>query len=62
MADVACGVIEHPTLSEIVQKFLDLKDKYPDKKWSEFEAWKMDLKGAFTLMSYPHDTCPLFSM
>ena len=62
MADEACGVIKHPTLSDIINKFLTLKNKYPEKPWSEFEAWKMDLKGAFTLMSYPYDTCQLFSM
>ena len=44
MADEACGVIKHPTLSEIINMFLTLKNKYPEKPWSEFEAWKMDLK------------------
>ena len=62
MADDACGVIKHPTLSDIVNTFLTLKDAHPDKDWSHFEAWKMDLKGAFTLMSYPSESCPLFSM
>ena len=50
-AEERWGVIKHPLLSEIILKYLKLKD---DTKlaYPKLQAWKMDLKGAFTLLSY----------
>jgi hypothetical protein len=61
-ADAACGQIYHPTIEDIVLAFLEYKDLHPDRPWSDFQAWKMDLKGAFTLMSYKSTNCQLFAL
>jgi hypothetical protein len=50
----AWGPIVLPTLSEIVQMILQSADEYG---WDQIELWKMDLKGAFTLLNFrPEDS------
>ena len=60
-AEERWGPIKHPTIDQIVRMLLDFKDKYPDRPWSDVEFWKMDLRGAFTLMSFRADNCQLFA-
>jgi hypothetical protein len=49
----AWGPIELPTLQDIVGMILQAADEHG---WSEIELWKMDLKGAFTLINFrPED-------
>ena len=56
------GEIENPTINEIVVMLLEFKDEHPDRQWTEVEMWKMDLKGAFTLMSFKAENCKLFAV
>jgi hypothetical protein len=54
--DKKWGPIQHPTLEEIVRMILDFYDKAkaedPSVTWDDIVLWKMDLKGAFTLISF----------
>jgi hypothetical protein len=42
------GEINHPTLQDIAEMILLMKDRV--ESWEELILWKMDLKGAFSLM------------
>ena len=51
------GVIEHPTLEELVRMVLDYAAEMQEKmgkefKWEDIVLWKGDLKGAFTLLFF----------
>jgi hypothetical protein len=49
----AWGPIELPTLTDIVRMILKTADQFG---WPNIELWKMDLKGAFTLLNFrPQD-------
>lgn len=60
------GKIEHPTLIDIVKTIADFweqtKKSDPSAKWSDLMLWKMDLKGAYTLLSFHPDNVSLFGM
>ena len=46
------GPIKHPTLEDICLMILEMVDKYG---WDDITLWKMDLKGAFTLMFFKEE-------
>ena len=58
--------IEHPTLVDIVKTIADFWEQTrksdPAAKWSDLILWKMDLKGAYTLLSFHPDNLSLFGM
>eukprot|EP01041_Mallomonas_annulata_P010888 gene10888-biopygen5275 len=56
------GKIEHPGLVSITRLFVDYYEKEklldPALQWSDLTLWKLDLKGAYTLISFnPADVC-----
>lgn len=66
MAEEVWGKIEHPTLLEIVTTVMDFwesaKRRNPAVLWSDVVLWKMDLRGAYTLLSFDPDKASLFGM
>jgi hypothetical protein len=56
------GAIQLPTIKGIMTMILKFKDKAPHRPWSEVSVWKMDLKGAFTLLSFKPDQVKLLAM
>lgn len=60
------GVIQHPTISDIVNMILEFWDevkvRYPHAQWEDLVLWKMDLKGAYTLMSFRPEKAKLFGI
>jgi hypothetical protein len=61
-ADERWGNIKLPTIVDVILCYLSFRDEHPNAAWYEIEAWKMDLKGAFTLLSYKADNCQYFAM
>jgi len=51
-----CGAIEYPSIQDIIAMIWEFwereKKKNPNVKWSDIRLWKMDLKGAFTLLDF----------
>ena len=56
------GAITLPTIKGIMTMILEFKDKSPRRPWSDVSVWKMDLKGAFTLLSFRPDQVKLLAM
>ena len=60
------GEIKHPTIEDIVKMVLTFytqaKKKDPEAKWEDLRLWKMDLKGAYTLLSFRPEDAGLFGM
>ena len=60
------GQIKHPTIDGIaamIQEFwTEAKAANPSRRWSDLRLWKMDLKGAFTLLSFRPSDVGLFGM
>ena len=56
------GAIQLPTIKGIMKMILDFKAKSPRRPWSDVTVWKMDLKGAFTLLSFRPDQVKLLAM
>jgi hypothetical protein len=60
------GKIVHPTINDIANMiyafWTDAKSKNPELQWSDLRIWKMDLKGAYTLLSYRPEDVGLFGM
>ena len=60
------GAISHPTIEDIskmICKFwTELKERNPTALWSSLRIWKMDLKGAYTLLSFRPEDVGLFGM
>ena len=60
------GQIQHPTIDGIaamIQEFwTKAKTADPSRQWSDLRLWKMDLKGAFTLLSFRPNDVGLFGM
>ena len=60
------GKINHPQIKELVQMILrfykEAKLKYPKVTWSDIRLWKMDLKGAYTLLSFRPENVGLFGV
>ena len=40
---------------------LEFKDAHAGVEWADLELWKMDLKGAFTLLSFKASNCQLIA-
>jgi hypothetical protein len=60
------GKIRRPTITDIactLYKFwVEAKSKNPDLRWEDMHIWKMDLKGAYMLLSFRPDDVGLFAM
>ena len=60
------GEILHPTIEDISamvwQFWLKVLKRNPDAQWSDLRIWKMDLKGAYTLICFGPDDAGLFGM
>ena len=60
------GVIKHPTIAEIVRMMMSFWEKAVESnaavQWSHLRLWKMDLKGAYTLLSFRPEDAGLFGM
>jgi hypothetical protein len=60
------GRINHPTIENIAVMiydfFLEAKARDPTCRWGDMRIWKMDLKGAYTLLSYRPEDVGLFAM
>ncbi len=60
------GAILHPTIEDIAQMvcrfWTELKRQDPTALWSSLRIWKMDLKGAYTLLSFRPEDVGLFGM
>ena len=65
-AEETYGPIKHPTIEDIagmVLKFWEkTKKSNPAAKWEDLRLWKMDLKGAYTLLSFRPEDAGLFGM
>jgi hypothetical protein len=62
-SDKLYGRIEHPTLQDLVSQIIEHYDEArvldPTVHWSELVMFKMDLAGAYTLISFDPDDVPL---
>ena len=62
-ANTKWGRIENPTLAMIMLMILSFWDVAstlnPNRQWSELRIWKMDLRGAFTLLDFNPRWVPL---
>ena len=60
------GAIRHPTIAEIVRMVMTFWRKAieanPALKWSDLRLWKVDLRGAYTLISFRPEDAGLFGM
>ena len=65
-AAARCGDINHPTINRIVNMIMTFwqraLDRNPNSKWEDIRLWKMDLKGAYTLLSFRPEDVGLFGM
>ena len=59
------GEIQHPTIGDLVVMILDYFDRQralrPDLTWEHLVLYKMDLRGAFNLLSFRKDTAQYFA-
>jgi hypothetical protein len=60
------GQIQHPTIEDIAKMVHDFwteeKKSNPKLRWEDLRLWKMDLKGAYTLLSFRSRDVGLFAM
>ena len=60
------GAIKHPTIAEIVRMMMSFWEKALESnsavQWSHLRLWKMDLRGAYTLLSFRPEDAGLFGM
>jgi hypothetical protein len=60
------GEIRHPTIENIAVMVYDFwaaaKLRDPSLRWEDVRIWKMDLKGAYTLLSFRPEDVGLFAM
>lgn len=60
------GPISHPTIDDIVRMIVDFwaaaTRRDPAAKWSDVRLWKMDLRGAYTLLSFKPGDVGYFGM
>lgn len=60
------GRILHPTIDDIANMiyayWIDAQKKDPNLRWTDLRLWKMDLKGAYTLLSFRPEDVGLFGM
>ena len=60
------GEIRHPTIDDIAVMIYDFwraaKQRDPTVRWEDMRIWKMDLRGAYTLLSFRPEDVGLFAM
>ena len=60
------GEIRHPTIEDIAIMVYDFweeaRQRDPRLRWEDVRIWKMDLKGAYTLLSFRPEDVGLFAM
>ena len=60
------GDIHHPTIEDIVNMVLNFwrqaKAKDPTVQWKDLRLWKLDLRGAYQLISFRPEDAALFAM
>ena len=60
------GTITHPTIEDIVfmvdQFWKAATARDPSRRYEDLRLWKMDLKGAYTLLSFRAEHVGLFGM
>jgi hypothetical protein len=60
------GEIKHPTIDDIAVMVYDFwraaKERNPLVRWEDMRIWKMDLRGAYTLLSFRPEDVGLFAM
>lgn len=65
-ANVYYGQIQHPTIEDIALMihdfWMEAQRRNPDLLFSDLRMWKMDLKGAYTLLSFREEDVGLFAM
>jgi hypothetical protein len=69
MSDAACdyyGKIIHPTIDDVVRMmhayWTEAKRANPQRRWADLRLWKMDLKGAYTLLPFRPEDIGLFGL
>lgn len=65
-AEAHYGKIEHPTITDIIRMingyWKGVSSREPTSRWQDLRIWKMDLRGAYTLLSFNPEDVPLFAM
>jgi hypothetical protein len=60
------GKIIHPTIVDLIALIWDfwdsIRDAEPNTAWEDLVLWKMDLRGAYTLLSVHPDCAALFAL
>ena len=60
------GSINHPQIKDMIKMIIAFynaaRAKNPNVKWSDLRLWKVDLKGAYTLLSFRPDDVGLFAV
>ena len=56
------AAIELPTILQVVDEINTLKASAPSRPWTDLVIWKLDLKGAFTLMSFRASNSKYFAV
>jgi hypothetical protein len=64
--DELWGVIEHPSIGDLVNMILGFFEESrridPKVIWSDLVMWKIDLKGAYTLLSFQGSAVPFMAV
>jgi hypothetical protein len=59
------GVIEHPSIGDLVRMisdfFIEARLMSPHARWEDLIMWKIDLKGAYTLLSFEDSAVPFMA-
>jgi len=61
-AEELWSAIELPTIVQIVHELNAMKASAPHRPWTDMVIWKLDLRGAFTLMSFRAEDSKLFAV
>lgn len=65
-AEAHYGKIKHPTITDIIRMineyWVGVLGREPEARWQDVRIWKMDLRGAYTLLSFAPKDVPLFAM
>ena len=65
-AEAHYGKIEHPTITDIIRMINEywegVLSRESEARWQDVRVWKMDLRGAYTLLSFALEDVPLFAM
>jgi hypothetical protein len=65
-AEAHYGKIEHPTITDIIRMINEywegVLSREPEARWQDVRILKMDLRWAYTLLSFAPEDVPLFAM